>query len=62
MELYRIMGIVTEQLAWELERGIVDRIDIDYIEETAEKQLTEEELDIFCEHKAAVTIYQDVVF
>ena len=62
MELDRIIGIVTERLAWELERGVIDQIDIDYIEETAEKQLTEEELEIFFEHNAAVTIYQDSVF
>ena len=61
MKLDEVMDAVTEQIYFEHQRGWVETIDIDYIEETAEKVLTPEDFQIFAENRAAVAIYQDMI-
>lgn len=55
-----IMGKVTDQLDWELQRGKieVDDITIEYIEDIAERKLTEDEFVDFLNYRLATEVYQ----
>ena len=52
------IGKVIEQIRWDLKRGIVDTVSIDYILDRAEEILTEDEYDEFYQGKEYIGVYQ----
>ena len=52
------IGKVIEQIRWDLKRGVIDRISIDYILDRAEEILTEDEYDEFSADREYIGVYQ----
>ena len=63
MENYRItdnsrIGRVIDQVRWDMKRGVVEKISIDYIIDTAEEMLNDGEFEEFVESKEYIAVYQ----
>ena len=63
MENYRItdnsrIGRVIDQVRWDMKRGVVEKISIDYIIDTAEEILDDDKFGDFVEAKEYITVYQ----
>ena len=63
MENYRItdnsrIGRVIDQVRWDMKRGVVEKISIDYIIDTAEEILDDDKCGDFVETKEYITVYQ----
>ena len=54
------IGKVIEQVRWDLKRGVIDRISIDYILDRAEEILTEDDYDEFSANREYIGVYQSV--
>ena len=49
---------VIDQIRWDMKRGVVEKISIDYILDRAEEILNDEEFGDFVEAKECITVYQ----
>ena len=54
------IGKVIEQVRWDLRRGVIDQISIDYILDRAEEILTDDEYDEFSANREYIGVYQSV--
>ena len=52
------IGKVIDQIRWDMKRGVVEKISIDYILDRAEEILNDEEFGDFVEAKECITVYQ----
>ena len=54
------IGKVIEQVRWDLKRGVIDQISIDYILDRAEEILDDAEYDEFSANREYIGVYQSV--
>ena len=52
------IGKVIDQIRWDMKRGVVEQVSIDYIIDTAEEMLDDGEFGEFIERREYITVYQ----